>query len=263
LSVVDSDIKGSAQTGNHGLADLILFKSMLKTAGLANAATLFFPESADWWGIAVANIAESYTSWFKSEDEQDKMWRAGRSPSENNMLGLFSDVVFGRVYDGPIKLAIKSIKTAAETLQTPGLVEYLQEIEAKRALEKGPAATEQGGCDAILASAINFVEDDIVVHLPAKDNTTQPKTVRASAVHEGPNRDMLESIIANTRQHIAAQIKLVVQEPDTAHPHGLHAAVMATPVGQLRGSPSPSDPSASKYIGIFYDPKLSGDANHR
>ena len=61
---------------------------------------------------------------------------------------------------------------------------------------------------------------------------------------------MLESIIANTRQHIATQIKLVVQEPDTAHPHGLLAAIMDTPVGQLRSSPSPSDPSASKYIGI-------------
>ena len=259
LSVVD--IKGSPQTGNRGLADLLLFKSMLKTAVLAKAAILF-PESADWRGVAVANIAESFTSWFKSEEEQDKMWRAGRSPSENKMLGFFSDVVFGRVYDGPIKLAIKSSKTAAETLQTPGLVEYLQEIEAKRALENGPADPEQGNCDATLASAVN-VEDDIVFHLPAKDGTTEPKTVRASAVHDGPKREMLESIIANTRQHIAAQIKLVVQEPDTAHPHGLHAAVMETPVGQLRGSPSPSDPSASKYIGIFYDPKLSGEANHR
>ena len=34
-------------------------------------------------------------------------------------------------------------------------------------------------------------------------------------------------------------------------------------MGQLRGSPSPSDPSASKYIGTFYDPKLSGEGNHR
>jgi hypothetical protein len=34
-------------------------------------------------------------------------------------------------------------------------------------------------------------------------------------------------------------------------------------VGQLRESPSPSDPSASKYIGIFYDQKLSGEANHK
>ena len=93
----------------------------------------------------MANIAESYTSWFKSEDDQDKMWRAGRSPSENKMLGLLSDVVFGRVYDGPIKLAIKSSRTAAETLQAPGLVEYLQEMEAKRALEKGLADTKQGG----------------------------------------------------------------------------------------------------------------------
>ena len=92
----------------------------------------------------MANLAESDASWFKSESDHNKMWRAGRSPSENKMLGLFSDVVFGRVYDGPIKLAIKSSKTAAETLQAPGLVEYLQEIEAKRALEKGPADAEQG-----------------------------------------------------------------------------------------------------------------------
>ena len=112
---------------------MLLFKSMLKTAVLAKAAMLF-PESADWLGIAVANIAESFTFWFKSEEEQDTMWRAGRSPSENKMLGFFSDIVFGTVYDGPIKLAIKSSnKTAAETLQTPVLVEYLQEIEAKRA----------------------------------------------------------------------------------------------------------------------------------
>ena len=79
----------------------------------------------------------------------------------------------------------------------------------------------------------------------------------------GPSAGHLKSIIENTRQHITAQIKLLVQEPDTAHPHGLHAAVVETPVSQLRGSPSPSDPSASKYIGIFYDPKLSGEANHR
>ena len=109
----------------------------------------------------MANIAESFASWFKSEEEHNKMWRAGRSPSENKMLGFFSDVVCGRVYDGPTKLAIQSSKTAAETLQTPGLVEYLQEIEAKRALENGPADPEQGNCDATLGSAVN-VEDDIV-----------------------------------------------------------------------------------------------------
>ena len=74
---------------------------------------------------------------------------------------------------------------------------------------------------------------------------------------------MLESINANTRQHIAAHIKLGVQEAGTAHPHGLHAAIMETPMVQLHGSPSPSDPSASKYIGIFYDPQLSGEANHK
>ena len=86
-----------------------------------------------------------------------------------------------RVYDGPIKLATKSSKTEAETLQAPGLVEYLQEIEAKRALEKGLADTEQGVCDAIIASAVKLVdEDDIVFHLPATDRTMQPNTVRCT-----------------------------------------------------------------------------------
>ena len=74
-------------------------------------------------GVTVAHIAESYTSWFRSEEGQDNMWRAGRSPSENKMLGLVLDVVFVRVYDGPIKLAIKSSKAAAETLQTSGFAE--------------------------------------------------------------------------------------------------------------------------------------------
>ena len=48
---------------------------------------------------------------------------------------MFSDEVFGRVYDGPIKLATKSSKTAAETLQMPGLFDTVQDIEAKYALE--------------------------------------------------------------------------------------------------------------------------------
>ena len=43
------DIKGSAQTGNRRLADLTVFKPMLKTDVLAKSATLF-PETADWWG---------------------------------------------------------------------------------------------------------------------------------------------------------------------------------------------------------------------
>jgi hypothetical protein len=256
-----ADIKGTAQTGNRGLADLMLFKSLLKTAVLAKAATLF-PDSADWWGMTVSNLAESYKSWFLAEEQGSKTWRAGHAPSESKFLGFLSDVVFGKVYDGPIKLAIKSSKTAAETLQMPGLVEYLQEVEAKLTLENGPADAEMGVCDASLAPSVNLV-DDIVFHLPAKDGNTQSTTIRASAVQDGPKREMLDSIILNTRQLIEAQIQMVVQEPVEPHPHGLHAAIMATPVGNLRGSPNPDDPASSKYIGVFYDPKLSGEANHR
>ena len=38
---------------------------------------------------------------------------------------------------------------------------------------------------------------------------------------------------------------------------------MGSPLGKLRGIQRPQDPAKSKYIGVFYDPKVSGEANHR
>ena len=73
----------------------------------------------------------------------------------------------------------------------------------------------------------------------------------------------MDSIVANTRQTIKAQICLVAQEPEVPHPHGLFAAMMETPAGKLRGAPNEKDPSQSKYVGIVFDPKLAGEANHR
>ena len=56
-----------------------------------------------------------------------------------------SRTLSSEVYDGPIKLANKSSKTAAEALQSPGLVEYLHEIEAKLALERSTVDAENEG----------------------------------------------------------------------------------------------------------------------
>jgi hypothetical protein len=59
-----------------------------------------------------------------------------------------------------------------------------------------------------------------------------------------------------------AQIQLLSHE-DEANLIGLHAAIMATSIGKLRGLPRPDNPALSKYIGVFFNPKVSRETNHR
>ena len=255
-----TDIKGSAASGNRGVADLLLFKGQLKSVLVAKA-TAIFPDNASWWSNTVTSVAESYKSWFDAEESADKSWRAGRDVQEGKLLNFFADVVFGKLYDGAIKTAVKSSKTPGDALQMPGLVEVLVELENKVASLKQPTLREAE--PSSLPAATTTDDDEIIFHLPGKDGNTPAVAVKASVVPDGPKREMLDSIIANTRQNMNAQIALISQEPDVPHPHGLHTAVMETPLGKLRGCPDPDDPAKSKYVGIFFDPKVSGEANHR
>lgn len=255
-----TDIKGTAASGNRGVADLLLFKLHLKNALLHKAKALF-PESADWFGITVAGVAESFKSWFENEAAVDKAWRAGRPPSETKCLNFFSEVVFGRAYDGPVKVAVKAGKAADEALLMPGLVESLQEIETKRAAEQQLPASEEAHDEQTDKNPRPL--EDIVFRLPPSAGSDQPTLVRASMVQDQAKRDMLDDIINSTRQTIAAHIHLLPQEPSEPHNHGLLGAVMGTPLGKLRGSPDLDTPIKSKYIGVFYDPKVAGEANHR
>ena len=255
-----ADIKGSAATGNRGLADLLLFKHQMKPVLLAKAATIF-PGNADWWSNTVGRAAESYASWFEAEEAPDKAWRAGRELQEGKLLNYFGDVVFGKLYEGAIKTAVKSGKSPGDALHMPGLVEFLVALEEKVASQHKPIQIEAE--PSSLPDTTTIDETDIVFHLPSTDINTPSMSVKASTVQDGPKREMLDSIITNTRQNVSAQITLVSQEPDAPHPHGLHVALMETPVGKLRGSHNEKDPGHSKYIGIFFDPKVSGEANHR
>ena len=83
-----SDIKGSAQSGNRGLADMLIYKLNLKSALLAKARVMLNPESGDWLTV-VASVAVSFKSWFENEESLGKSWRAGRPPSETKFLNLF------------------------------------------------------------------------------------------------------------------------------------------------------------------------------
>ena len=251
-----TDIKGTSATGNRGYADLLLFKLQLRGAILGKFKVMF-PESADWFSISVSNVAESFRSWFEHEESAEKSWRAGRPPSETKALQFFGEVVFGRAYDGHIKNALKAGKAADDALNMPGMVENLQEIEAKRSLEQQPLGEPTPEKDAVTEKS-NPEIDDIVFSVRSKGADEQPTIVKASAIQDGARRDLLDSIINNTRQNIAAQIHLVPQEPDTPYPHGLPAAVMATPLGKLHGSPQPDDPASRSALGSSMTPRWQG-----
>ena len=255
LSVLD--IKGSAATGNRGVADLLLFKHQLKAAILGRATTLF-PDSANWWTNTVGSVADSFKSWFDAEEATDKSWRAGRDVHEGKLLNFFSDVVFGKLYDGAIKTAVKASKTAGDALQMPGLVEFFVDLDAKLETLKPAAVTEPSSHE----EPEELDDTELVFLLPGTDATKPPSSIKASSIEDGAKREILESIVANTRQTMNAQICLISQDPEPS-PHGLFAAMMETPACKLRGSPNEKDPSQSKYVGVVYDPKVSGEANHR
>jgi hypothetical protein len=265
LSIVD--LKGNAATGNRGFADLLLFKYQLKATFLARAAQ-DFPELDSWLKGPLACAANTHRSWLLSEDSADKAWRAGLPAWQSKWLALFECVVFGRAYDAVLKLALKSGKGASETLASPGIVEYLDDVKSRRATELGEVQPGDAPAGSAAPSAAcsdeTTAEGDIVFTLCVAGR--EPTVVKASQVQDGPRREMLDSIIGSTRQQMAAHIHLVSQEldQDPPHPLGLKGVLMDnTPLGSARGAPEPSNPARSKYIGIFYDPKLAGEANHR
>ena len=99
--------------------------------------------------------------------------------------------------------------------------------------------------------------------LPGADATKPATSIKASSIQDGATREIAESIVANAQQTIKAQICLIASEPDKPNPNGLFAPMMETPVCKLRGAPNEKDRAQSKYIGMFFDPKLTREANHR
>ena len=217
-----SDIKGSAQSGNRGLADMLIYKLSLKSALLAKARVMLNPESGDWLTV-VASVAESFKSWFENEESLDKSWRAGRPASETKFLNCFSEVVFGRTYDHAVKFALRSGKSADDAVLAQGLAEDLREIEDRRQREQKlaqPAAAEQGTSSAHDQDPEDADMDDISFRLPPTGDSNEPTVVKASQIQDGARRETIRTIMSATRQHIAARIYLVSQDPQDPHPHG-------------------------------------------
>ena len=98
--------------------------------------------------------------------------------------------------------------------------------------------------------------------LPGTDATATPNRINVNSITDPSKRQMVDSVIANTQQHIAAQIVLISGSPDTPHKGGLAQAVMTSAFGRVQPVVD-SDPNKNKYIGIFLDVKTTGEPNHR
>ena len=178
-----TDIKGSAASGNRGLADLLLFKYQMKPVLIAKA-TGVFPDTANWWPNVVGKVAEWQRTRFDAEESTNKAWRAGRAMQEGKLLSFFRDVVCEKLHDPVIQTAVKSSKSPADALQMPGLVEFLVELEEKVASQRQPTAMEAEPHS--LPKATNTDDDDIAFLLPSNDGNTPP--VCESQLYEGWNQ---------------------------------------------------------------------------
>ena len=260
-----SDIKGTASTGNRGVADLIMFKHQLKSTLLAWGRKKF-PDSVDWIDGPVANATTSFKSWYCTETAGNQAWRAGRRASETKWLNFVIEVTFGRLYDAPIKLCIKSSKTPEDALMSPGLVETLDEINAKLTLEdsKNKANTDEDNVAPDTDEKPEDQSDELVFMLPSKDGGCT--SVRASSIADTSKKEMLDMIISQTKAQIAANIHLVpikLLEDSDGESASLTTRMARTPACKFEGAPNTTNPSKSKYVGIFFDVKLAGEANSR
>jgi hypothetical protein len=100
-------------------------------------------------------------------------------------------------------------------------------------------------------------DSEITFVIPGSGDAPQI-IVRPNTIQDISTRELVNTIIANTKQHIAAQISLVAAEPETPHKGGLAHVIMQTALGQVDASKT-----KNKYIGIFFDVKVAGESNSR
>ncbi|MFM7987807.1 MAG: hypothetical protein ACKPKO_51695, partial [Candidatus Fonsibacter sp.] len=87
-------------------------------------------------------------------------------------------------------------------------------------------------------------------------------SIKASSIEDGAKREILESIVANARQTMKAQICLISQDPEPS-PHGLFAAMRETPACKLRGSPNGNTRVNPNTLELSMTQQVSKEANHR
>ena len=207
---------------------------------------------------------EGFAAFFEASESSDLQWRAGRSASELEWLNLLVQLVFGRLHDFHLRCAIKMGKSPQETLEMPVFQELWQPVEEKFAAEYDEGHAD--GSSTAVADANDASmpadEDDVAFVLPASEEGQESRTVKISQV-QCEKRIKLETLVRDARTQLKAQLHFVAVDPETEYEHGLGAELMKAAAFQRQGMPSHSEPELSRYVGIFFDVKLSGEPSHR
>ncbi len=151
---------------------------------------------------------------------------------------------------------MKSSKPATEALSSPGLSELLEAVVAKHS-PSGECAEEGNEEEKDSKDADKDGNDDQDVQF-----TITSRVVKLADVKEDA-RLVVDAILRDTRAQLQAQIQFISQDQE---PEGeMHAMFLKSPMASFVSTVVPARQRCgiSRHVSVFFDAKLSGEANSR
>ena len=205
---------------------------------------------------------KSYMAWMQEEASANLTWRAGRSPSEIRWLSFIEDILFGTRWDAAVKVLAKAGTLPADAFNQGVLAEELSNIstqhrEEQTVAERAQTARESGHATK---SHADLVDDkvDLTVHSIQLNGAPSTVGIRLDALSDDA-REIVQSALQRARKNLAANVVLLNKD----NPIGLKSLLARTALGELRGAVDLVTPARSKFVGIFFDVKCSGEATRR
>ena len=260
-SLSERDIKGSPASSNRGLFDLFMVKRQLRDTLVAKGLSLFDADGRNWIDNVVSKHVESFITWNAQEKNKDLTWRANRKQSEIMWLNLLIQVVFRQDYDSIIKTSQKHGESPEEMLQG-GLSPAWQPIVDKRTAEtseekereKKSEESDENKGEENGSEKKGDEDQELPVQFVLPDSESSKggagKLVKLTELDE-ESQAIINTIVKDSRLQLRAQVVFVPQ---------------SLPKDDLRDelcrAPAAAQPTTG-FVGIFYDPKLSGEPMYR
>ena len=261
------EIKGNVKDGGKGVVDLMFYKRDVKQAALTKAEDMFShsPATVAWIRGTVAHKIADHSTWERADsDKADLAWRAGRSPAEIQWLNLILDLAFRKTYDMPLKIALRAGQTAAEAILREGIAHAWDNLQEKVDSEKPPEEPKDESEEG--EPKQNPMENNdplykvkFVVDAPGEGKGATAKETTLAELPDD-SKEQVKIMIDNARAQMKAALQFIPLETSDGalSPEQLFDAVRKSLSGKMK-----LDETGGKYVAIFYDPKLSGEATHR
>ena len=213
-----------------------------------------------WLEHDVEPRMNSYMAWMQEEASANLTWRAGRPPSEIRWLSLVEDILFGTRWDAAVKVLTKAGTMPADALSQGVSAEELSQIASQHRAEQTAAEQAQTARESGHATKSDPVDDtvDLTVHSIQLNGAPSTVGIRLDALSDDA-REIAQSALQRARKNLAANVVLLNKDS----PIGLNSLLARTSLGQLRGAVDLIKPARSKFVGIFFDVKCTGEATHR